>query len=194
MVDKNAEMGMGTLIIFIAMILVAAIAASVLISTTGALRGKALTTGKATTQEVGTVISTVQLYGEDGSNQTVDHLYLSVKLGAGSDAIKFSDTLIRMQLSNTTADYLYSASGSCTDTSTLAAGGDFGVKYQITGTNNKSGYLVRGDVIQVCMIAPREIREGEKIRVSITPMAGSPTILEVSVPDQVTDKRVSLFP
>ena len=60
-INHNAEMGMGTLIIFIAMILVAAIAASFLISTTGSLKNKALSTGKATTQEVGTSLQAVEL-------------------------------------------------------------------------------------------------------------------------------------
>ena len=72
MYNKKADMGIGTLIIFIAMILVAAIAASVLISTTGALQNKALSTGKATTAEVGTSITAIEVYAEDASDQEVN--------------------------------------------------------------------------------------------------------------------------
>jgi len=88
MKNKKAEMGMGTLIIFIAMILVAAIASSVLISTTGSLQNKALSTGKMTTQEVGTSITAVELYGEDGTNQTLYYFFETLKLAAGSDPLR----------------------------------------------------------------------------------------------------------
>jgi len=194
MKGTKAEMGMGTLIIFIAMILVAAVAASVLISTTGTLQNKALATGKATTQEVGTSLSAVELYGEDGTNQSVNFMYMTIKLASGSDEIRFSDTLLSMNLDNTSADYEYASAYDCDTSTSLVVGGDFGIKYQITGTNNKSGYLTKGDVVQVCFVAPREVLEGESIKVSLIPMVGSPLVVDTATPDLMVDKRISLYP
>jgi len=85
-VTKKAEMGMGTLIIFIAMILVAAVAASVLISTTGTLQNKALATGKATTYQVGTSLEALELYGEDAYTfNDLEYMYQTVRLSSGSE-------------------------------------------------------------------------------------------------------------
>jgi len=191
---RKAEMGMGTLIIFIAMILVAAIAASVLISTTGNLQNKALATGKATTQEVGTSIQVVRIYAENGTAQTVDYFYQSVKLSSGSDPVRLADMLMTVGLNNVSQDYGYSASVDCDDISTMSAGGDFGMKYQITGTNNKSGYVTKGDVIQLCWQSPRKVREGEDIKVTIVPMVGIPVVTESSAPELMIAKRIHIFP
>ena len=94
--NKKAEMGMGTLIIFIAMVLVAAVAASVLITTTGSLQGKALDTGMSAKEEVGTHLQVLEIFGTDsaGSNGTLDVMNMSVKLSPGSEAVKVSDLLL----------------------------------------------------------------------------------------------------
>ena len=53
-IKNKGEMGVGTLIIFIAVILVAAVAAAVLISTAGSLQQRALVTGGQAEQGVST--------------------------------------------------------------------------------------------------------------------------------------------
>jgi len=83
----RGESGIGTLIIFIAVVLVAAIAASVLLGTTGSLQQRALTTGKQTERDVSGGLVVVTMAASDGSNGTVDTFELYVKLTAGSDPI-----------------------------------------------------------------------------------------------------------
>ncbi|OIO66734.1 hypothetical protein AUJ68_00130 [Candidatus Woesearchaeota archaeon CG1_02_57_44] len=192
--EKKAEMGMGTLIIFIAMILVAAVAASVLISTTGTLQNKALATGKATTQEVGTSLSAVEVYGEDGSDQDLDYIYWTVKLASGSEELRFTDTLVSLNLKDQSSDYEYNQSIDCSNTAYMGAGLNFGVKWQITGTNNKTGYLTKGDVVQVCLQSPRSVNESEDVKLTLVPMVGAPLVVDTATPDLMVDKRISLYP
>jgi archaeal flagellin FlaB len=200
---KKAEMGMGTLIIFIAMILVAAVAAGVLISTTETLQNKALATGKATSTEVGTSMTVVQVYAEDGTNQNLEEFIEVIKLSSGSEPIRFTDLLLTMSLDNTSADYQYNTSYDCAEsllqtntswTNITQAGVDYGISYSITGPNNKSGYLTKGDVVKLCFEAPRSVSESEEISISLIPKVGTVRKVETSLPDLMVDKRIDLFP
>ncbi|MCB9358845.1 hypothetical protein H6503_02855 [Candidatus Woesearchaeota archaeon] len=192
--SKKAEMGMGTLIIFIAMILVAAVAAAVLISTTGTLQNKALATGKSTATEVGTSLNVVQVYAEDGSDQALEEFHTIVKLNAGSEPIRFSDLLLSVNLVNSSADYTYDSGVDCDDSSTTVAGGDFGVLYSINGTNNQDGYLTKGDVVKLCFETPRNVSESENIVISFVPKVGSVRVVETDLPDLMVDTRVDVYP
>jgi len=155
---KKGEMGMGTLIVFIALVLVAAVAASVLVTTTGSLQNKALATGKETKREVGTSINVVQIYAENGTNQNLTEFYYTMKLNSGSDSIKFEDVLFTVELNNQTADFTYNSSVNCTigssENHSLGAtlpGGTYGIEYSMQGTNFKSGYANKGDVVKIAM-------------------------------------------
>lgn len=192
--NKKGEMGMGTLIIFIAMVLVAAVAAAVLISTTGSLQNKALATGKDTKKEIGTSINVLQAYAEDGTDQSVDEFYETVKLNAGSDSLRFNDLLLTMNLNNVSADYTYNSSIDCSNTSTTTAGGDYGIEYSIQGSNYKNGYLTKGDVVKICFQSVRSVSEAEAFRVALIPKVGTSNVVESNAPDLMVDKRIELFP
>jgi|Deesub1362B_J571_1020462.scaffolds.fasta_scaffold09347_2 flagellin-like protein len=96
-VDNRAQVGIGTLIVFIAMVLVAAIAAAVLINTAGMLQQRAETTGKQATEQTSTGLTVVAAYGNvTGSSATryVDFINFTVKFRPGSEDIDLGNLTI----------------------------------------------------------------------------------------------------
>jgi flagellin FlaB len=97
--DTRAQVGIGTLIIFIAMVLVAAVAAAVLIQTSGILQQKAQATGKQSTQEVSSNLMIKNIEGvraKTGTNlsDTIDLLKLQVGLNVGSSPVDVNQVVI----------------------------------------------------------------------------------------------------
>jgi len=90
--DDRGQVGIGTLIVFIAMVLVAAIAAGVLINTAGLLQAQAQQTGEETTSEVSDVVQIGEVVGFDNDTATgeIDELNVSVRLASGSDPVNVS--------------------------------------------------------------------------------------------------------
>jgi flagellin FlaB len=86
--DEKALIGIGTLIVFIAMILVAAVAASVIIQTSETLQQRAQSVGTQTIREVSSGIVIQDITGYTNSNRTiVQYLAILVRPRAGSKDI-----------------------------------------------------------------------------------------------------------
>lgn len=104
---KKAEMGIGTLIIFIALLLVAAVAAGVLIQTAGSLQERALTTGDQAKGQISTNVRVMEVSATDGRDGSLEEVEEIMKLSPGSDAIKLEQTLLTMNTFDRTATLTY---------------------------------------------------------------------------------------
>jgi len=92
--DERATIGISTLIVFIAMVLVAAIAAAVLINAAGKLENQASSvTDSASTFTKFTVVKTMGYMDPNVPNRKIDSLMVLVKLYPGSDDINISRDL-----------------------------------------------------------------------------------------------------
>jgi len=104
---KNAEMGVGTLIIFISLLLVAAVAAGVLIQTAGSLQEKSLSTGQQTRSQISTHAETIEVSATDGRNGNVTNFNQLLKLSPGSDPIKLDQVVLTVNTNDRTATLTY---------------------------------------------------------------------------------------
>lgn len=92
--DDGASIGIGAMIVFIALILVAAVASTIIIKTAEELQQRAEATGDDTRDEISGKIQLIMAYvsGETGGGATtVDEITLVVQMAAGSDATLLED-------------------------------------------------------------------------------------------------------
>jgi flagellin FlaB len=99
--DDEADVGIGTLIVFIAMVLVAAVAASVIMQTAENLQQRAYAVGKQTIRDVSTGLRVIGVTGFTDVNKTkIEYLAIAITPRAGSYDVDLNRTLLYIQLDN----------------------------------------------------------------------------------------------
>lgn len=106
--DDRAEMGISTMIVFIAAVLVAAIAAAVLIDTGSRLQERSQRTGNEVTNQVS---SNLLLVGAQGDRPSVTGnvltVHLLVSLAPGSSDVDLSQLLVQVKTENLSVPFSY---------------------------------------------------------------------------------------
>ena len=120
--DTEGQVGIGTLIVFIAMVLVAAIAAAVLVNTAGFLQSQAESTGTESTEEVS---NRLQIYTTTGlsDGSAVDHYYFTVGKASGAGDIDLGEVTVEFQ-GPTNTDKIAPGDAAYTITSIYDSSGD----------------------------------------------------------------------
>ena len=112
-IKNNKAIGIGSLIIFISMVLIAGIAATVLIQTSTYLESQALQTGRETTAEVSTGLAIYDIEGYAPDGGQIEKMVIMVRPRAGSDDVDLEETYI--EISNSTRKVILNYTTSCYD-------------------------------------------------------------------------------
>jgi flagellin FlaB len=210
---KNKDVGsigIGAMIVFIAMVLVAGIAASVLIQTSTSLESQAMLTGEATTREVSAGIYVVNIEGHNTSGR-VDLLAIMVRPRAGSDDIDLGETIIEISDSLKKNVLVYDESTCVQPNETL---GDLFNAANYGGGATKFGIIVLEDADGSCSTGSSAvINSGDYVLLTVDasscftgggfavrsdvwgmviPEEGSPGVISFRVPSSLTNDVVEL--
>jgi flagellin FlaB len=177
-VNDRAEVGVGTLIVFIAMVLVAAVAAAVLINTTGTLQQRAQATGKEATQEVSSNLKVLNVYGVRNTSGSppapstdITKLKVHLELSAGALPMDLTQLIIRYSDGTNTPDNYADA-----ETTKFWIRGD--------GTND---VMQPGDLVELTLQLANTVEPRTSIEVSMIPETGSPVQADFKTPSTYGD-------
>jgi flagellin FlaB len=188
--DKRAEMGVGTMIIFIAMVLVAAVAASVLISTANKVREQAQNTGDQAINNVasGFVVQDVTGQVDTGA---MNILTIHMRLQAGSPAINMDLVSVEVITGTTATTYEFAAAPSATEYGAVNSN----LAYWTADGNH---VVQQGDMITVTLgtastgAAPLGLGFSASATVKIVPAYGSATLISFVTPSYYDTTYVEL--
>ncbi|WP_225333144.1 archaellin/type IV pilin N-terminal domain-containing protein [Halomicrobium urmianum] len=191
--DDRGQVGIGTLIVFIAMVLVAAIAAGVLINTAGFLQSSAEQTGQESQEQVTNRLQVLSSTGEKtdlSADNEIGRVALTTTKAPGADDIDLEEVTVQWVDSSETYNLVYSDDGSVPD----SADGTFST--QPFKDNDDSSPVINSPDDRIDMIinlgddatggAPGYLEEGETATLRITTSSGTATTERLVVPESLS--------
>ena len=157
--------GIGAMIVFIAMVLVAGIAASVLIQTSSKLETQAMQTGQETTAEVASGVDIEDIKGYATTGADIKYLAITVRPRAGSEEIDLSAAFIELSDSSSKLVLTYTS-----DEFQLAADVDgdlFTTTFYDTMEANEFSVVVIEDADDSCTSGTPVINRGDKVALTV---------------------------
>ena len=180
--DKRAEMGVGTMIIFIAMVLVAAVAASVLISTANSVREQAQNTGEQAIQNVASGFITYDVVGDvSATYDRLDSVDIYVRLAAGSPSINMDNVVISVTDGGDTVVFVKGTAASATD---YAAEQTLVVSSVEDWTTSAVDMVGQGDLIKIHLdLTAFGIVNSQNVEIKIMPAYGQNSLVQFYTPE-----------
>ena len=184
--EDRAQVGIGTLIVFIAMVLVAAIAAGVLVNTAGFLQATAEDTGQESVDQVTERLDVINQHATvNSSGEGVGYLNLTVGLASGAGAVDMDDTTVKYVSNSEVRTLTNSSSATASDSEfkvTAIEATDSDDSYGVLNSN-EDRYEV---VISATDIEPDDgLTASETVQLEITTQAGGTTEVVLTMPDQL---------
>lgn len=176
--NDRGQVGIGTLIVFIAMVLVAAIAAGVLINTAGLLQSQAEATGQETSEQVSDRVQVVTVIGEATEDEITD-LELTVRRGAGSNDINLEQAVIQVFANGTSATLTFDDAEPTATTFNITSINSDG--NTLSGTEERARLDVSLDEIG------GNISSGETVILEVTTAAGGTAFVEKRAPSSINN-------
>ena len=201
--DDQAQVGIGTLIIFIAMVLVAAVAAAVLIQTSGVLQQKAQTTGKEATKEVSSNLEVTEIVGHRSSTTSndFDTINVTMKVMAGAGEIDISQLKISIQNETTRTEnieYIADTGDLANQTSTQFYVVELRDDDNSLNTSTTTTTVINsGDLIYLVLTpaTTMDFPTREPVRIEIKPEHGTSVVRDIITPASYGVKRyITLYP
>jgi len=156
-------MGIGAMIVFIAMVLVAGIAASVLVQTANKLEIQAMQTGQETTAEVATGIGVDDICGQTNAG-VIEQATIAISPRSGSRDIDLSKVTIEVSDATTKIILHY-------DQALYAAMANTGIFDSAAfGGTDTFGIIVLNDADGSCLAASPVINRGDHVVLTLSPL------------------------
>ena len=207
--ENEGSIGIGAMIVFIAMVLVAGIAASVLIQTSTTLESQAMATGQETTNEVssGIAIYDIEGYADTANDGDLSKLAIMVRPRAGTQGIDLEQTYIELADANKKVILNYSttyyaepdgqadifSAAVFPDTPGGTPASQFGILVIEDADNSleqATPVINRGDKVFLCInVTGTHSDIAERINVwgYVVPELGSPGVITFRTPASYTD-------